>query len=176
MQEFLELQQNHMSLEEYITKYQHLEVYYPHLYTTDEARADKFVHGLRDGLRRFWWTRGNRLIRWLNSHSTREGTGSRSGPGSWGAGTEAGLSTLGGCSPLPPYNLTYVSHRSWRRAFFVDRSSWKLSSLNAVEVPASVFRLQPIHRLGIRAASGSAPPWDLSRLGIRAIASESAPP
>ncbi|KAF3773237.1 Protease 2, partial [Nymphaea thermarum] len=38
----------------------------------------------------------------------------------------------------------WQSHRSWRRAFFVDRSSWKLPSLNAVEVPASVFRLQPI--------------------------------
>ncbi|KAF3786782.1 Ribulokinase [Nymphaea thermarum] len=39
---------------------------------------------------------------------------------------------------------TMISHRSWRRAFFVDRSSWKLPSLNAVEVSASVFRLQPI--------------------------------
>ncbi|KAF3777146.1 hypothetical protein EJ110_NYTH46591 [Nymphaea thermarum] len=98
------------------------------------------------------------------------GTGSRSGPGSWGAGIETGLGTLGGCSPLPPYNLTYVSHRSWRRAFFVDRSSWKLSSLNAVEVPASVFRLQPIRRLGIHAvASGSVQsPRDPCCLGIRA--------
>ncbi|KAF3774868.1 hypothetical protein EJ110_NYTH52115 [Nymphaea thermarum] len=51
MQEFLELQQNNLSLEEYVTKYRHLEVYYPHLYTTDEAKANKFVHGLRDGLR-----------------------------------------------------------------------------------------------------------------------------
>ncbi|KAF3784144.1 hypothetical protein EJ110_NYTH30973 [Nymphaea thermarum] len=51
MQEFLDLQQNHLSLEEYVTKYQHLETYYPHLYTTAEARADKFVYGLRDGLR-----------------------------------------------------------------------------------------------------------------------------
>nr|VVW56750.1 unnamed protein product [Nymphaea colorata] len=51
MQEFLELQQNHLNLEEYITKYRHLEVYCLHLYTTDEAKADKFVHGLRDGLR-----------------------------------------------------------------------------------------------------------------------------
>ncbi|KAF3772126.1 hypothetical protein EJ110_NYTH58447 [Nymphaea thermarum] len=30
------------------------------------------------------------------------------------------------------------SHRSWRREFFVDRSSWKLLSPDAVEVPASV--------------------------------------
>ncbi|KAF3778165.1 hypothetical protein EJ110_NYTH44023 [Nymphaea thermarum] len=30
------------------------------------------------------------------------------------------------------------SHRSWRREFFVDRSSWKLPSPDAVEVPASV--------------------------------------
>ncbi|KAF3771815.1 hypothetical protein EJ110_NYTH59450 [Nymphaea thermarum] len=36
------------------------------------------------------------------------------------------------------------THRSWRRVFFVDCSPWKLSSLNAVDVPASVFRLQPI--------------------------------
>ncbi|KAF3772226.1 hypothetical protein EJ110_NYTH57357 [Nymphaea thermarum] len=45
MQEFLELQQKHLSLKEYVTKYRHLEVYCPHLYAT------KFVHGLRDGLR-----------------------------------------------------------------------------------------------------------------------------
>ncbi|KAF3792504.1 hypothetical protein EJ110_NYTH11350 [Nymphaea thermarum] len=51
MREFLDLQQNHLSLEEYITKYRHLEAYCPHLYTTTEARADKFVYGLRDGLR-----------------------------------------------------------------------------------------------------------------------------
>ncbi|KAF3777051.1 Transmembrane protein, partial [Nymphaea thermarum] len=51
MQEFLDLQQNHLSLEEYVTKYRHLEAYCPHLYTTAEARADKFVYGLRDGLR-----------------------------------------------------------------------------------------------------------------------------
>ncbi|KAF3791553.1 Outer envelope pore protein 16-3 [Nymphaea thermarum] len=51
MQEFLELQQNHMSLEEYVIKYWHLGVYCPHLYATDEVRADEFVHGLRDGLR-----------------------------------------------------------------------------------------------------------------------------
>ncbi|KAF3781468.1 hypothetical protein EJ110_NYTH36467 [Nymphaea thermarum] len=51
MREFLDLQQNHLSLEEYITKYRHLEAYCPHLYTTAEARADKFVYGLRDGLR-----------------------------------------------------------------------------------------------------------------------------
>ncbi|KAF3785846.1 hypothetical protein EJ110_NYTH26905 [Nymphaea thermarum] len=51
MQEFLDLQQNHLSLEEYVTKYRHLEAYCPHLYTTAEARADKFIYGLRDGLR-----------------------------------------------------------------------------------------------------------------------------
>ncbi|KAF3782450.1 hypothetical protein EJ110_NYTH34320 [Nymphaea thermarum] len=51
MREFLDLQQNQLSLEEYVTKYRHLEVYCPHLYTTDEARADKFIYGLRDGLR-----------------------------------------------------------------------------------------------------------------------------
>ncbi|KAF3774978.1 hypothetical protein EJ110_NYTH51138 [Nymphaea thermarum] len=51
MQEFLDLQQNQMNLEEYITRYRHLEAYCPHFYTTDGARADKFVHGLRDGLR-----------------------------------------------------------------------------------------------------------------------------
>ncbi|KAF3792185.1 Protease Do-like 2 [Nymphaea thermarum] len=86
------------------------------------------------------------------------------------------------------------SHRSWRRVFFVDRSSWKLSSLNAVEVPASVFRLQPIHHLGIRAALGSVlpqdpchcigihatsgfvqSPRDSCHFGIRAAASGSAP-
>ncbi|KAF3791345.1 hypothetical protein EJ110_NYTH14637 [Nymphaea thermarum] len=44
-------EQNHLSLEEYITKYRHLEAYCPHLYSTAEARADKFVYGLRDGLR-----------------------------------------------------------------------------------------------------------------------------
>ncbi|KAF3775238.1 hypothetical protein EJ110_NYTH50930 [Nymphaea thermarum] len=37
MREFLDLQQNHLSLEEYITKYRHLEAYCPHLYTTAEA-------------------------------------------------------------------------------------------------------------------------------------------
>ncbi|KAF3782423.1 hypothetical protein EJ110_NYTH34335 [Nymphaea thermarum] len=31
MQEFLDLQQNHLSLEEYVTKYRHLEAYCPHL-------------------------------------------------------------------------------------------------------------------------------------------------
>ncbi|KAF3776747.1 (+)-neomenthol dehydrogenase [Nymphaea thermarum] len=80
------------------------------------------------------------------------------------------------------------SHRSWRRAFFVDRSSWKLSSLNAVEVPASVFRLQPIRAavlllgappprdpcccLGIHATLGSVPlPRDpRHRLGFCAVA------
>ncbi|KAF3789878.1 hypothetical protein EJ110_NYTH17568 [Nymphaea thermarum] len=51
VQEFLELQQNHLSLKEYATKYRHLEMYCPHIYTTDEARVDKFVHGLHDGLR-----------------------------------------------------------------------------------------------------------------------------
>ncbi|KAF3777431.1 hypothetical protein EJ110_NYTH45830 [Nymphaea thermarum] len=51
MQEFLDLQQNHLSLEEYVIKYRHLEAYCPHLYTTAEARADKFIYGLRDGLR-----------------------------------------------------------------------------------------------------------------------------
>ncbi|KAF3772150.1 hypothetical protein EJ110_NYTH56563 [Nymphaea thermarum] len=51
MQEFLDLQQNHLSLEEYVTKYRHLEAYCPHLYTTAEARADKFIYKLRDRLR-----------------------------------------------------------------------------------------------------------------------------
>ncbi|KAF3779121.1 hypothetical protein EJ110_NYTH33697 [Nymphaea thermarum] len=51
MQEFLELQQNQLSLEEYVTKYRHLEAYCLHIYTTDEAKADKFIHGLHDGLR-----------------------------------------------------------------------------------------------------------------------------
>ncbi|KAF3779117.1 hypothetical protein EJ110_NYTH33687 [Nymphaea thermarum] len=51
MREFLDLQQNHLNLEEYITKYRHLEAYCPHFYTTAEARANKFVYGLRDGLR-----------------------------------------------------------------------------------------------------------------------------
>ncbi|KAF3774409.1 hypothetical protein EJ110_NYTH53161 [Nymphaea thermarum] len=51
MQEFLDLQQNQSSLEEYITRYRHLEVFCPHLYTIDEARAGKFVRGLREGLR-----------------------------------------------------------------------------------------------------------------------------
>ncbi|KAF3776273.1 hypothetical protein EJ110_NYTH48690 [Nymphaea thermarum] len=51
MQEFLVLQQNQMSLEEYITRYRHLEAYCPHFYTTNGARAGKFVCGLRDGLR-----------------------------------------------------------------------------------------------------------------------------
>ncbi|KAF3776405.1 hypothetical protein EJ110_NYTH43006 [Nymphaea thermarum] len=51
MQEFLDLQQNHLSLEEYVAKYRHLEAYFPHLYTTAEARADKFIYGLREGLR-----------------------------------------------------------------------------------------------------------------------------
>ncbi|KAF3780319.1 hypothetical protein EJ110_NYTH39538 [Nymphaea thermarum] len=51
MQEFRELQQNYLSLKEYVTKYRHLEVYCPHLYTRDETRANKFVHGLHDGLR-----------------------------------------------------------------------------------------------------------------------------
>ncbi|KAF3771752.1 Galactoside 2-alpha-L-fucosyltransferase [Nymphaea thermarum] len=61
------------------------------------------------------------------------------------------------------------SHRSWRRAFFVDRSSWKLPSLNAVEVPASVFRLQPIRAAAL--LLGTPPPRDpvsCRRLGIRA--------
>ncbi|KAF3771498.1 hypothetical protein EJ110_NYTH60400 [Nymphaea thermarum] len=51
MREFLDLQQNQLSLEEYVSKYRHLEVYCPHLCTTDEARAEKFIYGLRDGLR-----------------------------------------------------------------------------------------------------------------------------
>ncbi|KAF3779790.1 hypothetical protein EJ110_NYTH35746 [Nymphaea thermarum] len=59
------------------------------------------------------------------------------------------------------------SHRSWRRAFFVDRSSWKLPSLNAVEVPASVFRLQPIRAAVL--LLGTPPPRDpCRRLGFRA--------
>ncbi|KAF3773063.1 hypothetical protein EJ110_NYTH56289, partial [Nymphaea thermarum] len=68
------------------------------------------------------------------------------------------------------------SHRSWRRAFFVDRSSWKLSSLNAVEVPASGFRLQPIRRLGIRAALESMPPRNPHYLEIRATSGSPLPP
>ncbi|KAF3780831.1 hypothetical protein EJ110_NYTH38297 [Nymphaea thermarum] len=51
MQEFLDLQQNQLSLEEYITKYRHLEAFCPYFYTTDGARAGKFVRGLREGLR-----------------------------------------------------------------------------------------------------------------------------
>ncbi|KAF3777032.1 hypothetical protein EJ110_NYTH47004 [Nymphaea thermarum] len=50
MQKFLDLQQNQLSLEEYIMKYRHLEVYCLHLYTIDWARAGKFVRGLWDGL------------------------------------------------------------------------------------------------------------------------------
>ncbi|KAF3776327.1 Aspartate--tRNA ligase 2 [Nymphaea thermarum] len=67
------------------------------------------------------------------------------------------------------------SHWSWRRAFFVDRSSWKLPSLNAVEVPASVFRLQPIRAAVL--LLGTPPPRDPCRcLGFRAITSGSMPP
>ncbi|KAF3780264.1 hypothetical protein EJ110_NYTH37943 [Nymphaea thermarum] len=51
MQEFLELQQNQLSLEEYVTKYRYLEAYCPHIYTTNVATTDKFIHGLCDGLR-----------------------------------------------------------------------------------------------------------------------------
>ncbi|KAF3772160.1 hypothetical protein EJ110_NYTH58477 [Nymphaea thermarum] len=51
MQEFLDLQQNQLNLEDYITRYRHLEAYCPHFYTTDGARAGKFVRGLREGLR-----------------------------------------------------------------------------------------------------------------------------
>ncbi|KAF3775526.1 hypothetical protein EJ110_NYTH39684 [Nymphaea thermarum] len=51
MQEFHGLQQNNMNLEEYVSKYWHLEVYCSHLYTTNEAKADKFVHELHDVLR-----------------------------------------------------------------------------------------------------------------------------
>ncbi|KAF3795166.1 hypothetical protein EJ110_NYTH05812 [Nymphaea thermarum] len=51
MQEFLDLQQNQLNLEDYITRYRHLEAYCPHFYTTDGARAGKFVCGLREGLR-----------------------------------------------------------------------------------------------------------------------------
>ncbi|XP_031492133.1 uncharacterized protein LOC116258856 [Nymphaea colorata] len=52
MQEFLELQQNQLSLQANSRSHRHLEAYSPHIYTTNEARADKFVHGLCDGLRR----------------------------------------------------------------------------------------------------------------------------
>ncbi|KAF3789759.1 hypothetical protein EJ110_NYTH14143 [Nymphaea thermarum] len=45
------LERNHLSLEEYVAKYRHLEAYCPHLYTTAEVRANKFIYGLRDGLR-----------------------------------------------------------------------------------------------------------------------------
>ncbi|KAF3771776.1 hypothetical protein EJ110_NYTH59617, partial [Nymphaea thermarum] len=51
MQEFLDLQQNQLNLEDYITRYRHLEAYCPHFYTTDGARAGKFVRGLQEGLR-----------------------------------------------------------------------------------------------------------------------------
>ncbi|KAF3775676.1 hypothetical protein EJ110_NYTH49883, partial [Nymphaea thermarum] len=51
MQEFLDLQQNQLNLEDYITRYRHLEAYCPHFYTTDGARAGKFVRGLRERLR-----------------------------------------------------------------------------------------------------------------------------
>ncbi|KAF3783898.1 hypothetical protein EJ110_NYTH31468 [Nymphaea thermarum] len=51
MQEFLDLQQNQLNLEEYITRYRHLETYCPHFYSTDGARACKFVRGMREGLR-----------------------------------------------------------------------------------------------------------------------------
>ncbi|KAF3795149.1 hypothetical protein EJ110_NYTH05757 [Nymphaea thermarum] len=60
-----------------------------------------------------------------------------------------------------------TSHRSWRRAFFVDRSSWKLPSLNAVEVPASVFRLQPI-RAAVLLLGMPLPRDPCCCLGIRA--------
>ena len=50
-QEFLDLRQGSMKVAEYTTRFRHLEKYCPHTYTTDEARAKKYVQGLRDGLR-----------------------------------------------------------------------------------------------------------------------------
>ncbi|KAF3789904.1 hypothetical protein EJ110_NYTH17627 [Nymphaea thermarum] len=52
MQEFLDLRQRNMSLHENVVKFRHLEKYCPHVYTTDASRANKFVRGLKDGLRR----------------------------------------------------------------------------------------------------------------------------
>ncbi|KAF3774836.1 hypothetical protein EJ110_NYTH52207 [Nymphaea thermarum] len=51
MQEFLDLQQRRMSLHEYVVKFRHLEKYCPHVYTTNAGKANKFVRGLKDGLR-----------------------------------------------------------------------------------------------------------------------------
>ncbi|XP_031481812.1 uncharacterized protein LOC116251592 isoform X2 [Nymphaea colorata] len=51
MQEFFELQQMSMSLHEYVVKFRHLEKYCPHVYTSDTDRANKFIRGLKDGLR-----------------------------------------------------------------------------------------------------------------------------
>ncbi|KAF3780959.1 hypothetical protein EJ110_NYTH37887 [Nymphaea thermarum] len=42
---------NQLNLKDYIIRYRHLEAYCPHFYTTDGARAGKFVRGLREGLR-----------------------------------------------------------------------------------------------------------------------------
>ncbi|KAF3786730.1 hypothetical protein EJ110_NYTH24743 [Nymphaea thermarum] len=52
MQKFLDLRQRSMSLHEYVVKFRHLEKYCPHVYTTDADKANKFVRGLKDGLRR----------------------------------------------------------------------------------------------------------------------------
>ncbi|KAF3782432.1 hypothetical protein EJ110_NYTH34358 [Nymphaea thermarum] len=44
---------------------------------------------------------------------------------------------------LPPYRIqpkqeaAFLSHRTWRRVFFEDRSTWTLSSPDAIEVPTS---------------------------------------
>jgi hypothetical protein len=49
--EFLELAQGTMSLVDYTTKFRSLEKYSPNLFKNEKARAAKFVHGLKDGLR-----------------------------------------------------------------------------------------------------------------------------
>ena len=49
--EFLELEQGGMSLMNYTTKFQNLERYCSRLFETDQERADKYVNGLREGLR-----------------------------------------------------------------------------------------------------------------------------
>ena len=49
--EFLELEHGGMNLIDYTTKFQNLERYCSRLFETDQERADKYINGLREGLR-----------------------------------------------------------------------------------------------------------------------------
>ncbi|CAN6476935.1 unnamed protein product [Victoria cruziana] len=51
MREFLQLTQGSGTLTEYVTQFHHLEKYCPHLFGSEAERVNKFIWGLREGVR-----------------------------------------------------------------------------------------------------------------------------